>query len=78
MRRCALPRTIFSHALLAAALFVGAAQAASPGNDPAALAKICDTALKSDYAWERMADMTDLIGPRLSGSPGAACRRQVS
>ena len=58
--------------VLAAALFAGAAQAASPGNDPAALAKIRDAALGSDYAWERMADMTDLIGPRLSGSPGAA------
>ena len=60
--------------LLAAALFAisGAVHAASPGNDPAALAKIRDTALGSDYAWERMADMTDLIGPRLSGSPGAA------
>lgn len=62
----------FPLALLAAALFAGAAQAASPGNDPAALAKIRDAALASDYAWERMADMTDLIGPRLSGSPGAA------
>jgi Zn-dependent M28 family amino/carboxypeptidase len=58
--------------LLAAALFASAAQAASPGNDPAALAKIRDAALQSDYAWERTADMTDLIGPRLSGSKGAA------
>ncbi|MBQ5964090.1 M20/M25/M40 family metallo-hydrolase [Massilia sp. ZL223] len=48
------------------------AYAASPGNDPAALAKIRDAAMQSDYAWERTADMTDLIGPRLSGSPGAA------
>ena len=61
--------------LLAAALFAvfaHTAQAASPGNDPAALAKIRDAALQSDYAWERTADMTDLIGPRLSGSKGAA------
>jgi carboxypeptidase Q len=62
----------FSFGLLAAALFAGAAHAASPGNDPAALAKIRDAALQSDYAWDRMADMSDLIGPRLSGSPGAA------
>jgi len=62
----------FPLGLLAAALFASAAQAASPGNNPAALAKIRDAALQSDYAWERMADMTDLIGPRLSGSPGAA------
>ncbi|MGI4718935.1 MAG: M20/M25/M40 family metallo-hydrolase [Janthinobacterium lividum] len=58
--------------VLAAALLSVPAFAASPGNDPAALAKIRDTAMQSDYAWERMADMTDLIGPRLSGSPGAA------
>ncbi|MFC5481151.1 M20/M25/M40 family metallo-hydrolase [Massilia suwonensis] len=62
--------------VLAAALFaalpVVSSQAASPGNDPAALARIRDAALQSDYAWERTADMTDLIGPRLSGSKGAA------
>lgn len=58
--------------LMAAALVAASAHAASPGNDPAALAKIRDTAMASDYAWERTADMTDLIGPRLSGSPGAA------
>lgn len=58
--------------VLAAALLSSAALAASPGNDPAALARIRDTAMQSDYAWERMADMTDLIGPRLSGSAGAA------
>ncbi|VXB07962.1 M20/M25/M40 family metallo-hydrolase [Massilia sp. 9I] len=58
--------------VLAAALLSSSALAASPGNDPAALAKIRDTAMQSDYAWERMADMTDLIGPRLSGSAGAA------
>jgi len=57
---------------LAAALTSASVFAASPGNDPAALAKIRDAAMKSDYAWDRMADMTDLIGPRLSGSPGAA------
>jgi carboxypeptidase Q len=55
-----------------AALAASMASAATPGNDPAALDRIRDAALQSDYAWERMADMTDLIGPRLSGSPGAA------
>jgi hypothetical protein len=58
--------------ILGASLLAGAAFAATPGNDPAALAKIRDTAMQSDYAWQRMEDMTDLIGPRLSGSPGAA------
>ena len=58
--------------VIAAALLSVPALAASPGNDPAALAKIRDTAMSSDYAWQRTEDMTDLIGPRLSGSPGAA------
>lgn len=58
--------------LLAASLLTAGAHAATPGNDPAALAQIRETALKSDWAYERLADMTDLIGPRLSGSPGAA------
>ena len=70
MSRCIRRLPILT--VLAAALLAGPAAAASPGNDPAALAKIRDTAMNSDYAWERLADMTDLIGPRLSGSAGAA------
>ncbi|NRR31813.1 M20/M25/M40 family metallo-hydrolase [Oxalobacteraceae bacterium] len=58
-------------AALATVLFTAGAQAA-PGNDPATLASIRDTAMKSDWAYERLADLTDLVGPRLSGSPGAA------
>jgi hypothetical protein len=74
MTRKALPLT-----LLASALFAANAFAATPGNDPAALAQIRDAALKSDWAWERLSDMTDLIGPRLSGSAGeAAAIRQVA
>lgn len=49
-----------------------AAPASAPSNEPATLNQIRDAAMKSDYAWDRLADMTDLIGPRLSGSPGAA------
>ena len=56
---------------VACAISAGAL-AATPGNDPAALDRIRDTALGSDWAYERLADLTDLIGPRLSGSPGAA------
>jgi len=58
--------------VIAACLLVGNANAASPGNDSAALAKVRDTALQSDYAYQRLEDLTDLVGPRLSGSPGAA------
>jgi hypothetical protein len=54
------------------AVVAAAAGASTPGNDPAALGKIRDTALHSDWAYERLADLTDLIGPRLAGSPGAA------
>lgn len=41
-------------------------------NDAATLAQIRDSAMKSDWAYERLADLTDLVGPRLSGSAGAA------
>jgi hypothetical protein len=58
--------------LVAATLLSGFATAAQPGNDPAALAKVRDTAMQSDYAYQRLEDMTDLVGPRLSGSAGAA------
>jgi Zn-dependent M28 family amino/carboxypeptidase len=45
---------------------------ASPANSPATLNAIRDHAMRSNYAYERMADLTDLVGPRLSGSQGAA------
>jgi len=59
-------------ATFAVTLIGAPALAATPGNDPAALAKIRDTAMVSDYAWQRTEDLTDLVGPRLSGSAGAA------
>jgi hypothetical protein len=62
--------------LIAASLFGAAAHAggspSAPGNDPAALAKVRDTALQNDYPYQRLEDLTDLVGPRLSGSAGAA------
>jgi carboxypeptidase Q len=58
--------------ILAGCMFGASALAATPGNDPAALAQVRDAALKSDWAYARLADITDLIGPRLSGSAGAA------
>lgn len=57
---------------VAAALVSVSALAAKPGNSAAALNQIRDAAMASDYAWERTADLTDLVGPRLSGSAGAA------
>ncbi|WP_029921227.1 M20/M25/M40 family metallo-hydrolase [Nevskia soli] len=47
------------------------ADAEQPAVDPVVLAKIRDAALSSDWAWQRLSDLTDKIGPRLSGSPGA-------
>jgi hypothetical protein len=67
-RRTRLPALTF----VAATLLSGFATAAQPGSDPAALAKVRDTAMQSDYAYQRLEDLTDLVGPRLSGSAGAA------
>lgn len=69
-------RRIPALTVLATALFAGAASAASPDVDPAALAKIRDAAMQSNYAYERLEDLTDLVGPRLSGSAGAAAAVQ--
>jgi carboxypeptidase Q len=57
--------------ILASSLLTLGASAA-PANDPATLAQIRDSAMKSDWAYERLTDLTDLVGPRLSGSAGAA------
>ena len=67
-----VPRHRSLLSLLLGSLLATAAVAANPGNDPRALAQVRDTALQSDWAYARLADMTDLIGPRLSGSAGAA------
>ena len=42
------------------------------GTDAATLTRIRDAALSSDWAFARLTDLTDRIGPRLSGSLGAA------
>ncbi len=60
---------------LAAALVAGVAHAADAapngGVDPAVLVRIRDAAMQTDWAYERLADLADVVGPRLSGSPGA-------
>ncbi len=58
-----------------AALFGTVAAGAAPGAadpqpvDPAVLATIRDTAMSDDWAYLHLAELTDRIGPRLSGSP---------
>jgi carboxypeptidase Q len=44
------------------------ADAAAAPVDAATLARIRDAAMSSDWAWQRLAELTDRIGPRLSGS----------
>ena len=39
--------------------------------DPAVMARIRDAAMSSDWAYQRLADLADVVGPRLSGSAGA-------
>lgn len=50
----------------------GSALAADPGKDAAHLQQITSAAMSSDWAYDRLADLSDLIGPRLAGSAGAA------
>ncbi len=47
------------------------ASPAAPDADPTTLARIRDAAMQSDWAYQRLADLTDKIGGRLSGSPQA-------
>ena len=60
--------------LIVASVLVQTASADTvlPGADLATLARIRDAALNSDYPYERLSELTDQIGPRLSGSAGAA------
>ena len=75
MHSVPLHRSLLS--LLLGSLLATGALAATPGDDPKALAQVRDTALQSDWAYARLADMTDLIGPRLSGSAGRSEERRV-
>jgi hypothetical protein len=50
----------------------GNVAAADNAVDPAILARVRDAAMQSDWAYQRLQDLTDRIGGRLSGSPQAA------
>jgi carboxypeptidase Q len=60
----------------------GAAAQAPAQPDPAVaatMARIRDAAMGSDWSWQRLEELTDRIGPRLSGSPQhAAAIAQVA
>jgi carboxypeptidase Q len=55
--------------LCAAATAIGAEPPKPSPVDPATLARIRDAAMSSDWAWQHLAELTDKIGPRISGSP---------
>jgi carboxypeptidase Q len=63
-------------ALLCVATDTAAAEVTPPLATADALLKVRDTALASDYALRETAALTDGIGPRLSGSAGAAAAVQ--
>ncbi len=68
---CGLPGVLVS--CLALAANAGAASDAPSASDEAAiLARIRVAAMSSAWAWQRLADLTDKIGPGLSGSPQLA------
>lgn len=70
--------TAIASCLFAAGVATAATTAATP-NDAATLSRIRTTAMESDWAYDRLADLTDLVGPRLSGSAGyAAAVEQVA
>ncbi|HLQ13119.1 MAG TPA: M20/M25/M40 family metallo-hydrolase [Steroidobacteraceae bacterium] len=49
-----------------------AAAAAPDADEVTILAQIRDAAMSSNWAWQRLSELTDRIGPRLSGSPQLA------
>jgi hypothetical protein len=79
-------RALGALAAASATVFTLACRAAdAPGAPPAdpavlaAMARIRDAAMDSDWAWQRLEELTDRIGPRLSGSPQhAAAITQVA
>lgn len=62
---------LYATVLVAPAQAADAAVADAPAVDPAVLARIREAAMHSDWAYQRLADLTDRVGPRLSGSPQA-------
>jgi Zn-dependent M28 family amino/carboxypeptidase len=57
--------------LLGVVSLIANAQTSGSMTSSKSLQEIRDHALASDWAYQRLADLTDLIGPRLSGSPQA-------
>lgn len=60
---------LLATATAAAAAGVPAAAPAPTTTDPATLERIRSAAMDSGWAWQRLAELTDTIGPRIAGSP---------
>lgn len=63
------PLSASMFALLFAGAPAQAQESAAAPADAQTLARIRDAALTSDWAWRQLAELTDSVGPRLSGSP---------
>jgi len=68
LRNCAAAVAALGFGLLCG-MSGGGVFAAPATVDAATLAHIRDTAMSDDWAWRHLAELTDKIGPRLSGSP---------
>jgi carboxypeptidase Q len=66
-RRATIQLLMFS-AIFGTGARAAPAQAESPPIDAATLGRIRDAAMADDWAYARLAELTDRIGPRLSGS----------
>ena len=73
---CAVGAVASIFCALAASEITAAATPAIPDSSMATtmatMGQIRDAAMSSDWAWKRLEELTDRIGPRLSGSPGNA------
>lgn len=72
MKKSMLVTSCLASACLISCALAWAEPLSTEGVDTDVLSRIRDAAMHSDYPYERLAELTDQIGPRLSGSPGAA------
>lgn len=64
-----LGRLLLLCCLIGSTSTVAYADTTEPATDTATLARIREAAMTDDWAWQRLSELTDRIGPRLSGSP---------
>ena len=77
---CVMASFVTAGALGAPAIIAPAkVETVAPAPNQKTLNQLCDTAMKSDWAYQRLEELSDGIGPRLSGSPqNAAAVAQVA